>query len=58
MSSRGDGIVDGGEVLKGHGERRDGDGEPHKPRHPAEPATTAFAMTLAPHSYRVFRTGR
>ena len=33
-------------------------GTPHKPRHPAEPATTAFAMTLAPHSYRVFRTGR
>jgi hypothetical protein len=32
-------------------------GMPHKPRHPAEPATTAFAMTLAPHSYRAFRSG-
>jgi hypothetical protein len=32
-------------------------GTPHKPRHPAEPATTAFTMTLAPHSYRVFRRG-
>ena len=29
-----------------------------KGRHPAEPATTAFTMTLAPHSYRVFQGGR
>lgn len=32
-------------------------GTPHKPRHPGEPATTAFSMTIAPHSYRVFQTG-
>ncbi len=31
-------------------------GTAHKPRHPAEPATTAFAVTLAPHSYRVFQS--
>jgi hypothetical protein len=30
-------------------------GSPHKPRHPGEPATTAFTMTVAPHSYRVFQ---
>jgi hypothetical protein len=33
-------------------------GSAHKPRHPAEPKTTAFTMTLAPHSYRVFREGK
>jgi hypothetical protein len=32
-------------------------GTAHKPRHPAEPATTAFTITLAPHSYRVFQGG-
>ncbi len=32
-------------------------GTAHKPRHPAEPAATAFPMTLAPHSYRVFQSG-
>jgi hypothetical protein len=31
-------------------------GSVHKPRHPAEPATTAFSFTLAPHSYRVFQS--
>jgi hypothetical protein len=30
----------------------------HPPRHPAEPASTAFALKLAPHSYRVFQTMR
>lgn len=30
-------------------------GAAHKPRHPNEPATTAFKMTLAPHSYRAFQ---
>lgn len=30
-------------------------GTAHKPRHPAEPATTAFSLTLAPHSYRAFQ---
>ncbi len=30
-------------------------GSPHRGRHPAEPATTAFKLTLAPHSYRVFQ---
>jgi hypothetical protein len=29
-------------------------GTEHKPRHPGEPATTAFRLNLAPHSYRVF----
>jgi len=29
-------------------------GTAHKPRHPAEPKSTAFPLTLAPHSYRVF----
>ena len=33
-------------------------GTSHKGRHPAEPATTAFTMTLAPQSYRVFQIGR
>jgi hypothetical protein len=32
-------------------------GAEHKPRHPAEPAATAFTMTLSPHSYRVFQAG-
>jgi hypothetical protein len=32
-------------------------GKPHEPRHPAEPAATAFTLTLAPHSYRVFQSG-
>ena len=32
-------------------------GTARKPRHPAEPATTAFTMTLPPHSYRVFDVG-
>jgi hypothetical protein len=32
-------------------------GAPHQGRHPAEPATTAFKLTLAPHSYRAFQTG-
>jgi len=32
-------------------------GMARKPRHPAEPATTAFAVTVAPHSYRVFQSG-
>ncbi|HEY4899602.1 MAG TPA: hypothetical protein VIH91_02165, partial [Terriglobales bacterium] len=32
-------------------------GAARKPRHPAEPATTAFTMTLPPHSYRVFDVG-
>jgi hypothetical protein len=32
-------------------------GVAHKPRHPAEPAATAFTLTLAPHSYRVFQSG-
>ncbi len=32
-------------------------GVAHKPRHPAEPAATAFTMTLAPHSYRAFQSG-
>jgi hypothetical protein len=31
-------------------------GVAHKPRHPAEPAAMAFTLTLAPHSYRVFRS--
>jgi hypothetical protein len=30
-------------------------GTPRKPRHPAETASTAFSMSLAPHSYRAFR---
>jgi hypothetical protein len=30
-------------------------GTAHKGRHPAEPKSNAFTMTLAPHSYRVFR---
>ncbi|HEV2399485.1 MAG TPA: hypothetical protein VGS27_21255 [Candidatus Sulfotelmatobacter sp.] len=30
-------------------------GTTRKPRHPGEPATTAFTMTLAPHSYRAFQ---
>lgn len=33
-------------------------GAAHEPRHPAEPASAAFTMTLAPHSYRVFEGGR
>ena len=33
-------------------------GNAHKPRHPAEPATTAFSFDVAPHSYRVFRGGK
>lgn len=33
-------------------------GTPHKPRHPAEPATTAFTVTVPPHSYRVFQAGK
>jgi len=33
-------------------------GTAHKPRHPGEPATTAFAVTLAPHSYRVFQAAK
>lgn len=33
-------------------------GTPHKPRHPAEPATTAFSITVPPHSYRVFQAGK
>jgi hypothetical protein len=32
-------------------------GVAHKPRHPAEPAATAFTLTLAPHSYRVLQSG-
>lgn len=32
-------------------------GTQRKGRHPAEPATTAFSMTLAPHSYRAFQIG-
>jgi hypothetical protein len=31
-------------------------GTAHKPRHPAEPGTKAFTMTLPPHSYRVFQS--
>jgi len=30
-------------------------GTAHKSRHPAEPESNAFTMTLAPHSYRAFR---
>ncbi|HUN87891.1 MAG TPA: hypothetical protein VMU28_03815 [Terriglobales bacterium] len=30
-------------------------GQPRKARHPGEAATTAFAFTLQPHSYRAFR---
>jgi hypothetical protein len=30
----------------------------HRPRHPVEPRTTAFKLTLAPHSYRVFQANR
>ena len=30
-------------------------GQPRKARHPGEPATTAFTITLPPHSYRAFR---
>jgi hypothetical protein len=33
-------------------------GEQRKGRHPGEPATTAFALKLAPHSYRVFKMQR
>jgi hypothetical protein len=33
-------------------------GTPHKPRHPAEPAMTAFSITVPPHSYRVFQGGK
>ena len=33
-------------------------GTAHRGRHPAEPATTAFKMTLAPHSYRVFQVAQ
>ena len=33
-------------------------GSVHKGHHPAEPATTAFSMTLEPHSYRVFEIQR
>jgi hypothetical protein len=33
-------------------------GTARKPRHPAEPATTAFTTTLPPHSYRVFEIER
>jgi len=32
-------------------------GVARRPRHPAEPAATAFTLTLAPHSYRVFQSG-
>lgn len=31
------------------------EGTAHKPRHPAEPPTTAYTVTLAPHSYRAFQ---
>ena len=30
-------------------------GASQKPRHPGEPATTAFNLNMAPHSYRVFQ---
>ena len=30
----------------------------HKPRHPAEPKSNAFTMTLAPHSYRVLKAAK
>jgi len=33
-------------------------GTTRKPRHPAEPAMSAFSMTMAPHSYRVFQSVR
>ncbi len=33
-------------------------GSAHKPRHPAEPASTAFSIRVAPHSYRAFQANR